>query len=258
MELLLVLVGIACIAAVLAVRAARRDPAKSTLWPQGVPGFDFAGQSLYRYTRGGDYHDFFIPPGDAEGRMAVAVGDVAGHDALAAKLMHLARASVRTHAAPPGQLADMLGRINRDLARQMRAGRFMTLFLAVLVAGSRSIHWVNAGQGPAIAYYPETDRFREVGGPDIPLGIDPDWRFHELEHSGWPTGALLVIGTDGVWETRNPTGEMYGIDRLQRLVRATCTRSAGEIVAAVTADLAAFRGGRPQADDVTLVVVKAV
>ncbi|HSV29098.1 MAG TPA: PP2C family protein-serine/threonine phosphatase, partial [Candidatus Omnitrophota bacterium] len=216
------------------------------------------GTSLFRYARGGDYHDLFVPPGDGLGRMAVAVGDVAGHDLQSAKLMGLARDFLRTRPALPGALGEMIGAVNRDLIGHMKAGRFMTLFLAVLVAETRSIHWVNAGQGAAIAYSPETDSFREVSGPDIPLGIDPDWQFHELSHTGWSTGALLAVGTDGVWETRDASGEMYGTERLCRALRQACARPAAEIVAAVTADLAAFRGARPQEDDLTLVVVKAV
>lgn len=236
----------------------RTDPTKDAPWRPAVevPGFDFAGISVFRYARGGDYHDLFVPPGD--GRMAVAVGDVAGHDAQSARLMALARDLLRSKAALPGALAEMIGAANRELTAHMKAGRFMTLFLAVLVAETRNIHWVNAGQGPAIAYYPETDDFREVSGPDIPLGIDPDWRFQELVHSGWPNGAMLVIGTDGVWETRDRKGEMYGAERLRRAVRQVHTRPAAEIVAAVTADLTRFRDGGRQTDDVTLVVVKAV
>lgn len=243
-------------------RLRRPDPAKGAPWPETaltVPGFDLSGTSLFRYARGGDYHDIFLPGGDRDdGRVAVAVGDVAGHDAQAARLMALARDLLRAHAAVPGELAQVVTAVNRDLAAHLRAGRFMTLFLAVLVSESRSIHWVNAGQGVAVAYDPVADRFREMGGPDIPLGIDPDWRFSELDHTGWPTGAMLVIGTDGVWETRDGRGEMYGTERLCRAVRAHRDRPAADIVAAVTRDLAAFRGARPQEDDVTLVVVKAV
>ena len=140
----------------------------------------------------------------------------------------------------------------------MRAGRFMTLFLAVMVAESRSIHWVSAGHGPVLAYDPVQDAFGEVPGHDIPLGIDPDWRYHELDHTGWPVGALLVVGTDGIWEARNPTGELYGKERLMEVVRVARQRSAAAIVAAVEEDVAAFRQGRPPTDDATLVVVKAL
>lgn len=221
-----------------------------------VPGFDFAVSSRPRGVDGGDYHAVFAPPGRAA--MAVAVGDVAGHDAEAAHLKGIAGRLLHRRVARPGRLAPLMGAVNRDLAPHMRAGRFMTLFLAVMVAADRSIHWVSAGHGPVLAYDPVTDSFGEVPGQDIPLGIDPDWRYHELDHTGWATGALLVVGTDGIWEQRNPAGEMYGKGRLMARVHALRHSAAAAIVAAVEGDLVAFRRDCPPGDDATLVVVKAV
>ena len=222
----------------------------------GIPGFDVAVLSRPRAAGGGDYHAVVAPPGS--GCMAVAVGDVAGHDAMAAGLMEVAGRLLRRHRVVPGRLATVMEAVNRDLIPHMRAGRFMTLFLAALVAGDRAIHWVSAGHAPGLAYDPTADVFREVAGPDIPLGIDPSWRFRELDHVGWATGALLVVGTDGIWETRAPNGAMYSKSRLARQIRAHHHRSAPDILAAVEGDLADFRAGRTPSDDATLMVVKAI
>ncbi|HTH15265.1 MAG TPA: PP2C family protein-serine/threonine phosphatase [Magnetospirillum sp.] len=224
--------------------------------PAVIDGFDFAGSSRPRYLRGGDYHDVFVPPG--RGSMALAVGDVAGHDAVAARLMGIASRLLKRHPPEPGGLGRLMEGMNRGLVPHMRAGRFMTLFLAVLVAEDRSIHWVSAGHAPVLAYDPVRDSFGEVPGHDIPLGIDPDWQYHELDHTGWREGAMLVVGTDGIWEARNPSGELYGKERAMRVIRASRRRSAASIVSAVEEDVAAFRQGRPPADDATLVVVKAL
>lgn len=254
-----ILVAALAVAGFIFFRRAHRAGAKPERWPCGkvpVSGFDFAGTSFARYKKGGDYHDIFAPPDG--GSVAVAVGDVAGHDALAARLMKVAALFLRQRVAEPGQLGEMMDGVNRHLVPVMQAGRFMTLFMAVMVGATRSIHWVSAGHAPVMAYDPVEDRFDEVPGKDIPLGIDPDWRYHELAHTGWATGALLIVGTDGIWEARNPAGEMYGRERMCRAVRAARGSSAAEIIEAVTMDLAAFRQGRPQDDDVTLVVVKAL
>jgi len=224
--------------------------------PVGIPGFDFAGTTQSRYQAGGDYHDIFVLPGKAS--MAVAVGDVAGHDALAARLKGVAKRLMRAETAKPGALAPFMEGVNRELTLHMEGGRFMTMFLAVMVGGTRSIHWVSAGHAPVIAYDPVADRFGEVPGRDIPLGIDADWRYHELDHTGWASGALLVVGTDGIWEARNPAGEMYGKERMIAAVHAARELSAAAIVQAVTGDVTAFRQGGAPTDDATLVVVKAV
>lgn len=253
---LLAALGLSAVGLILLLRHRSRQ---TTVWPRpkdSVHGFDFAGMSQARYVFGGDYCEVFTPSVDTG--MAVVVGDVAGHDAIAAGLTLVARRLLRRRPATPGGLAALMEGVNRGLTRHMRGGRFMTLFLAVMVGDSRSIHWVSAGHAPVIAYDPVSDRFREVPGRDIPLGIDPDWRFRELDHTGWAQGALLIVGTDGIWEARNASGEMYGKERLMRAVHARRSGSAADIVRAVERDVAAFRQGTPPGDDATLLVVKAV
>jgi|AGTN01.3.fsa_nt_gi Serine phosphatase RsbU, regulator of sigma subunit len=218
-----------------------------------IPGFDFASLSEPRYRQGGDYHEVFVAPGC----VGLAVGDVAGHDSVAAGLKRTAGRLLKGRAAVPGALGPFMDGVNRDLSPHMRDGRFMTLFLAVMVAEPRSIHWVSAGHGPVIGYDPETSGFVEVPGADIPLGVDPGWSYHEQQHMGWATGALMVVGTDGVWEARDPNGRVYG-KRLLAAIRQVRHLPAAGIVRAVVDDLTAFRRGEALADDATLVVVKAV
>lgn len=219
-----------------------------------IPGFDIAALSEARHDLGGDYHDVFVAPGC----VGMAVGDVAGHDSVAARLKLTAGRLLQERAVVPGGLGAFMEGINRDLSPHMQAGRFMTLFLAVMVAEPRSIHWVSAGHGPVIAYDPVSNGFGEMPGPDIPLGIDPGWRFHEQQREGWATGAMLVVGTDGIWEARDPSGRMYGKMRLMAAIRQSSQLSAAEIMQMVVADHEAFRRGQTLSDDATLVVVKAV
>jgi sigma-B regulation protein RsbU (phosphoserine phosphatase) len=67
---------------------------------------------------------------------------------------------------------------------------------------------------------------------------------------------LVVIGTDGITETRNTAGELFGSERVREIVRANAAVSAADIQAAVIEAVQGFRGEAPQEDDVTLVVVK--
>jgi sigma-B regulation protein RsbU (phosphoserine phosphatase) len=67
---------------------------------------------------------------------------------------------------------------------------------------------------------------------------------------------VVVIGTDGITETRNLSGEFFGAERVRQIVRANASRSAAHIQAAVIEAVQRFRGQAPQEDDVTLVVVK--
>jgi len=73
-----------------------------------------------------------------------------------------------------------------------------------------------------------------------------------------PVGTVLVLMTDGVWEQRNPEGEMFGIDRVKDVVKTHAEGRATHISRAVLGALADFRRDAGREDDVTLVIAKFV
>ena len=227
-----------------------------------VDGFDVAGHSVYCEDTGGDYYDFIDLSELGPGRLGVAVGDVSGHGVAAALLMTTVRALLRSRAVQPGVLLpDTLGRlmeqVNRQLVPDVHRGRFMTLFYMVLEADRRMLRWVNAGHDPAVVYDPRTDRFEPLQGGGIPIGIDANWHYEEAVTTLSP-GQMLIAGTDGIWESRNAAGKMFGKDVFHALVRDHAKRPAAAICDAVHAELALFREGAAARDDTTLVIVKAV
>lgn len=229
------------------------------LLPSHAPlldGIDLAGISLYCDETGGDYYDFLEFSDLEQQRVGIAVGDVTGHGIAAALLMATARALLRSRAAQPGTLSQVMSEINAHIASDAHAGRFMTLFYGMIDAQKRTMRWVSAGHAPAMVYDPASDSFTELAAHDIPLGIEPNWAFREERREGWQAGEVIAIGTDGIWETRNPDGEMFGIDALRDVIRAHAHLSAADICNGVANALAHFRGERSQDDDVTLVVVK--
>jgi len=224
--------------------------------PPRIPGLDLAGTSIYCDETGGDYYDFVDLSRLSPGCLGVAVGDVTGHGIAAALLMATARAMLRSRAGRSGHLARIISEINNQLCDDTGGDRFMTLVYMVLDVPRRSVRWLCAGHDPPITYDPQTGRFDELGSGGIPLGVDADWPYQEFEAVSPPGGWIIVIGTDGIWETRNPAGEMFGKQRLRRIVADHAGRTAEQISARITSAVAAFRETRGQEDDVTLVVVK--
>jgi sigma-B regulation protein RsbU (phosphoserine phosphatase) len=133
----------------------------------------------------------------------------------------------------------------------------MTLFLLVIDSVKKELTWVRAGHDPAFMYDPSSGSINELQGQGTVLGIDAGWTFEEYKHSGWSEGQVVVIGTDGIWETENSHSEKFGKFRLRQVIRQHSQFSAQEILNAIIDALAAFRDTAPQDDDVTLVVVKA-
>jgi len=185
------------------------------------------------------------------------VGDVTGHGISAALLMTTARAFLRSRAIQPGDLGQVVTDVNRLLAVDTsQAGNFMTLVLMLVDGMKGEIRWVRAGHEPALLYDPATDSFTELMGGGIALGVDETWTFEEQRQDGWKAGQVIVISTDGIWESVNPQGEMFGKERLREIVRGTHVSTAQELLAAITDAVDRFREDLPRQDDFTLVVIK--
>ncbi|MCH7602922.1 MAG: SpoIIE family protein phosphatase [Planctomycetes bacterium] len=227
--------------------------------PPQIKGIDVAGRSVYCDETGGDYYDFLhfseLTPG-TPGTIGLVIGDVTGHGIAAALLMTTARALLHIRAPQTGDIAQVIGDINRHLAKDTTAGKFMTFFYLLIDAQEKSARWISAGHDPAILYDPDTGEFSELEGKDLPLGVDENWTFREESRADFKAGQVIVLGTDGIWEARNEANEMYGKEPLQNVIREHAAQSAKQIADAVIDDLVRFRGGQPQLDDVTLIVLR--
>jgi sigma-B regulation protein RsbU (phosphoserine phosphatase) len=158
----------------------------------------------------------------------------------------------------PDDPSKIITAVNRLLCLDTdQSSNFMTLFFIMLDVAKNEVQWVRAGHDPAMLYDTATDEFVELGGEGIALGIDEEWSFEEYSLNGLYDGQVILIGTDGIWETENEQGERYGKDRLREILRCNSRDSAEKIIQVITDSLAAFRQKATQTDDVTMVVIKA-
>jgi sigma-B regulation protein RsbU (phosphoserine phosphatase) len=225
--------------------------------PPRLSGFDIAAISRYCDETGGDFYDFIALNRDGRPGLGIAVGDVSGHGISAALLMATTRAFLKGRVTQPGSLAQMIGDVNRLLCRDTDdTGQFVTLFYMEMGAGADTLDWVRAGHDPGLAYDPETDAFFELKGTGTAVGVDADISWAANRRPGLKAGQIIAVGTDGIWESRNAPGEMFGKARFEASIRSHRDNTAAEILAGVVSDLDAFRGEVPQSDDVTLVIVK--
>jgi len=224
-----------------------------------IPGLDIAGRSLYCDETGGDYYDFLEIGRRDSNRFGLAVGDVSGHGISAALLMASARAFLRCRVTQPGGPAEIITDVNRLVTADTReSGHFMTLFYTEIDPSSKTLQWVRAGHDSALLYDPATDSIEELHGEGMAIGIDESYAYRQSAKTGLAAGQILLIGTDGVWETQNESGRMFGKTRLAALIREQASFSSESLLQAVMAALQDFRGSAKQEDDVTLAVVKIV
>jgi sigma-B regulation protein RsbU (phosphoserine phosphatase) len=231
---------------------------------------------------GGDYYDFIELD---DGKVGIAVADVAGKGISAALLMSTVQASLRSQAqSVNGRLTDLVSAMNTLLHRSTDASSYATFFYAQFDQGNGLLTYVNAGHnaplhlrpvaraaqgaakgffstGEAPALAAESNQGIEAagintltaGGPII--GIFQDCCY-EQETIQMHAGDLLIAYTDGVTEAWNPNEEEFGEARLRGVLAESMDMSAHDLTDKIVTSVRDWCQDKPLHDDLTLVVMK--
>ncbi|QDT15450.1 SpoIIE family protein phosphatase [Alienimonas californiensis] len=283
-------IGLAAENARLTLEASRRREAERDLelaahiqqgfLPQGAPpldGYEFADRYESAQSVGGDYFDYIPLP---DGRLAIALGDVAGKGVPAALLMARMSAAARAQLLGAAEkksqdlLPSALRRLNRELTGGPMGHRFITCVMLLLDPKTHALWAVNAGHmAPLIRTASgAVEPLGEVSG-GMPLGIDAEQRFEAACRTLRPGEGALIF-TDGITEAvregagdRAPGGRdagkeldarakgLYGRERLAAVYGRTAGGAAA-VIDAITADVAAWTGCGPQTDDICSVALR--
>jgi len=219
--------------------------------PPHILGYELQGISFPCYEIGGDYYDFIERE---DGRLVIALGDVSGKGTAAALLMSSLHAAIHAQSASHNSLVATISAVNRYLADNIPANRFVTLFYAELDPESGSLAFLNAGHNPPLIVH-AAGTVEQLASGGLPLGIKPDAEYREGRTQMQP-GDVLVIYSDGVTEAVSPTGEEFGPTRLYEVVSRNVEASAAGIRDRIESSLTKFAQGTSAADDITLVIVK--
>jgi CheY-like chemotaxis protein len=162
-----------------------------------VPGIELAVRYEPAGTQtevGGDFYELTM----LDGKLLVAIGDVAGHSLHAATVMAELRHAVRAYAVEGHSPGAVLHLVNRFM-RAVLPNESATLCLLTLDPGTGEVKLASAGHLPPLLRTAEEVRFLQPRGPL--LGINAP-RPPELEFT-LPVGGTLVLYTDGLIERRD-------------------------------------------------------
>ena len=233
------------------------EEVQSGLLPSEFPKMaelDLAGTSIYCDETGGDYYDCLPLPG---GRIGIVVADTSGHGIDAALFMATARAFLISGAKYYESPAQLLKEVNRNLCKDSGAsGRFITMFFLEIDVSERTLRWTRAGHDPALLYDPVDASIQKLNGTGAAMGVDAEFQAQDITLAAYRPGTVVLIGTDGIWEARNSSGELYGKSRLRDIIRNYSSQPAAAIQTAIIDSVQSFRDGAPQEDDMALVVAK--
>jgi phosphoserine phosphatase RsbU/P len=191
---------------------------QQAMLPRGLyanAGLEAFGATRPANTVGGDFYDILPLP---DGRVVVALGDVAGKGSPAALLMALLLAMLRTLLDLGLDAAVLLERLNTQILRHAPSSRFITLLFVTVDPATGDLVSVNAGHLPGLIRRRtgEIDRLTEGG---IALGMFDQSRY-AVQTTRLEPGDLLVLYSDGITEAENPSGVPFDEDGLLALVRA--------------------------------------
>ena len=220
-----------------------------------IQGYDVSGTSMYCDQTGGDYYDYFPLP---DSKLGIAIADACGHGVGAAMLMTTVRAFLISAVEKYSDPAHLLNAINTWITRDCAiSGNFTTMFFLEIHPYTRQLRWVRAGHEPPLHFHDREQLVTKLEGAGIVLGIDESYVFQN-QHTEVQKGDIILVGTDGIFETRNDEKQVLGHDRVRDIIIQHREQKAAAIQEIILSEVKRFRGEMNQEDDITLVVIKAV
>ncbi len=231
-----------------------------------VLGLDIASSSKTAVEFGGDYYDM-VPL--AGGRLAVAIGDVAGKGVQAAMVMAMTKAAFSTLVKADPSVETVMAGLNQMICDTIpdRTYRKTTFCYAIIDPAQHTVSFACAGHPPPLRFQADGS-CRSLPAPGaFPFGTNRRARYDPQTFPFEP-GDGLVFYTDGVTEATaldgraffdfvaGPTGEEVEQDELALVVGHHAAQPADAIKDAILRRLREFTGKAEVADDVTMVVVK--
>ncbi|MFO0938768.1 MAG: GAF domain-containing SpoIIE family protein phosphatase [Gemmataceae bacterium] len=231
-----------------------------SLLPPAVPevrGLDLAAEYRTAWRAGGDLYDFFPLP---DGKLGVLIADVSGHGTPAAVLMAITHTLAHNAPQPPICPGEFLTYLNDKLAAKYTTtnNTFITAFYAVFDPNKGTVTYSSAGHvPPRLVRASDGDCIPLNRAQRLPLGINPRKFVYPEETVSISRGDAVVMFTDGLTETTDRVGNVFGTDRIDAAL-LLCTGSAHQMLGAVRIALETFAAGDEAKDDQTLLVVKVL
>ncbi len=203
---------------------------------------------------GGDFYDVF-PFG--ENKVMIAIADTAGKGVSACLYALGLRSTLRALSAQGTmKLSELVAKANHLFLEDAGStGMFATLWLGIYHEMSGKLEYCNQGHPPA--YVMRDGTLTELSGQGIALGVEENETII-VKQEILRQGDVLILYTDGVIEAHDLRNQLFGSDRLQKILRSDRKRDPAQIVSDVFSAVEEFSRNAPQHDDLTLLIIKSV
>ena len=207
---------------------------------------------------GGDFYEF-LPQKD--GSVIVAMGDVTDHGLQSGLVMLMAQSIIRT--IVDDQIVDLRVAMNqankilyRNIHDRMNDHRNLTLALAKIENGKLTL----CGQHENLGYYNiQTKQSELISTEDLGIyvGLIEDISEHvDQKTFDFNQGDVFFFYTDGLTEAENPSGELYGEERMMEVFTKNAEFPVQHIIDEIYKDVYQFMEGSKILDDITVMILK--
>jgi len=222
-------------------------------FPPEIAGYEVLGNNLPSRQVSGDLFGWW-PRED--GRWLFCLADVSGKGLGPGLLMASLQATLEAWTHRDLSVSDLACRLSRSLFRHTDGRSFITAFLALLDAPAGTLTYTNAGHNPAL-HIRQDATVATLGAQGLPLGMFQENAYGETALRLDP-GDLMVMYTDGISETADPSGEEFGAETLTRFLVERRAEPLLALDAKLIGELDRFSQGAPYMDDRTLLFLRRV
>ena len=217
-----------------------------------VAGYDVCATFLPADLTGGDTYDVAM----LDQGLLVVLGDATGHGIAPALSVTQMQAMLRMAFRLGADLETAYLQLNNRLADTLAADRFITAFIGLLDPRTHALRFHSGGQGPILRYRAASGDFERFKPTSFPLGAMQIPALRGGISVTMQPGDILVLVSDGIYEQENADGEPFGEPRVTSIVAAHRDESATALLARIVDAVRGFAAGTPQADDMTIVLLK--
>lgn len=201
---------------------------------------------------GGDYYDYNVIDKD---RLFITIGDVSGKGVPASLLMTTIRATLKTLCHTDDNVQDILTNLNNFVCADMSEEMFVTIFHSLYDSRTQTLYYSNAGHNPLLVLKNNENRVTEEVVKGAAIGFLQGYKY-KLGRLELQKGDVLVYYTDGITEAENSKKELYGKERLKKVLEESRGMDSEDIKNSILKSVDSFREGFEQVDDITLLVIK--
>jgi len=225
--------------------------------PPRLAGVELAHAYLPATEVGGDFYDVLALE---DGRLAVAVGDVAGHGVSSGLVMSMAKSALAVQVTFDPDVEAVFRTLNRMVFQTARKRLLTTLSYLLLDPVERKLLYASAGH--LFPYVISRGAVRALESIAYPLGVRGDLEI-QARSARLEAGDTLFLFSDGIVEARRTAvygdgegGEPWGFDRLEESLARHAARPVEGLRDGVLADVQRFAGNGPREDDQTILVLR--